>query len=123
MDRVTSKTVQREIKESVSKTAKLYTDEFVGYQGLNSLYDHHQIKHRAGQYVRGQVHTNTIEGFWSLLKRGIIGIYHFTSRKHLQKYVDEFVFRYNGRNLSNQARFNHLLSNTEHRLRYSELVA
>ena len=76
----------------------------------------------AGQYVNGRVHTNTIEGFWGLLKRGIVGIYHFTSVKHLQNYVDEFVFRYNTRDNAEPQRFNLLLSNTEHRLTYEGLI-
>ena len=75
-----------------------------------------------GEYVNGRIHTNTIEGFWSILKRGIVGIYHFTSRKHIQKYVDEFVFRYNTRNIEESCRFNFMLSNTEYRLTYKELI-
>lgn len=62
------------------------------------------------------------EGFWSLLKRGIAGIYHFTTRKHLQKYVDEFVFRYNTRDDSTRNRFNSLLRNLENRITYKELI-
>ncbi len=72
--------------------------------------------------MNGRIYTNTIEGFWSLLKRGIIGIYHFTTRKHLQKYVDEFVFRYNTRDNLTKDRFNRLLSNLENRLTYKELI-
>ena len=72
--------------------------------------------------MNGRVHTNTIEGFWSLLKRGIVGIYHFTSVKHLQFYVDEFVFRYNTRHNDESQRFNLLLMNTEQRLTYKELI-
>jgi len=60
--------------------------------------------------------------FWSILKRGIIGIYHFTSNKHLQKYIDEFVFRYNTRDIKEYSRFNLMLANTEYRLTYKELI-
>ncbi|MBS0497781.1 MAG: IS1595 family transposase [Proteobacteria bacterium] len=102
--------------------ASVYSDEWIGYNALKRIYDHQFIKHGAGQYVNGRVHTNTIEGFWSLLKRGIIGIYHFTSVKHLQKYVDEFVFRYNTRHNNEMQRFNLLLSNTEYRLTYDRLT-
>lgn len=73
----------------------IYTDEWVGYKQVSRIYDRLFVKHNEGEYVNGRVHTNTIEVFWSILKRGIVGIYHFTSRKHIQKYVDEFVFRYN----------------------------
>ena len=82
------------------------------------------VKHKEKEFVNGNVYTNTIEGFWSLLKRGIIGIYHFTSKKHLQKYVDEFVFRYNTRNFENEAeRFSLFLSRIGgRRLTYKELI-
>jgi len=119
---VQSKTLSAEIIKNVKETADLCTDEWVGYKGVSRIYSHSVIKHNEGEYVRGRVHTNTIEGFWSLMKRGIIGIYHFTSKKHLQKYVDEFVFRYNSRELSESVRFNVLLANTETRTTYKGLV-
>lgn len=115
------KTLTAEIVKHVND-ATIYSDEWLGYNALKRIYDHHFIKHGAGQYVDGRVHTNTIEGFWSLMKRGIFGIYHFTSVKHLQKYVDEFVFRYNTRNISEVDRFNLLLENTEKRLTYEVLI-
>jgi transposase-like protein len=115
------KTLTAEIVKHV-KDATIYSDEWLGYNALKRIYDHHFIKHGAGQYVDGRIHTNTIEGFWSLMKRGIFGIYHFTSVKHLQKYVDEFVFRYNTRNVSEVERFNILLGNTEKRLTYEVLI-
>lgn len=68
------------------------------------------------------MHTNTIEGFWSILKRGIFGVYHFTSKKHLQLYVDEFVFRYNSRTNTEAVRFNLLLNNLENRITYNQLI-
>ena len=104
------------------KNAMVYTDEWVGYKQVNKIYDHLFVKHNEGEYVNGRIYTNTIEGFWSILKRGIVGIYHFTSRKHIQKYVDEFVFRYNTRNNGEHQRFNLFLQNTEHRLTYNELI-
>jgi transposase-like protein len=104
------------------KDAVVFTDEFLGYSSLGKLYNHYFVRHNSGQYVNGMVHTNTIEGFWSLLKRGIIGIYHFTSKKHLQKYLDEFAFRYNTKELSECKRFNLLLANTEFRLTYKKLI-
>ena len=104
------------------KNAMVYTDEWVGYKQVNRIYNHLFVKHNEGQYVNGRIHTNTIEGFWSILKRGIVAIYHFTSRKHIQKYVDEFAFRHNTRKHTEMERFNFLLQNTEHRLTYKELI-
>lgn len=119
---VNAETLTKEIITNVKESAKLYTDEWLGYKGVSKIYDHSIVKHNQGEYVNGRIHTNTIEGFWSLLKRGIFGIYHFTSKKHLQKYVDEFVFRYNTREVSTLNRFNLLLANTESRLTYNQLI-
>ncbi len=119
---VGSTTLTREIVANVKQSASLYTDEWLGYKGVSRIYDHSIVKHNQNEYVNGRVHTNTIEGFWSLLKRGIFGIYHFTSKKHLQMYVDEFVFRYNTRDTTEAMRFNLLLSNSNNRLTYKELI-
>ncbi len=119
---VQAETLTAEIVERIKQTAHLHTDEWLGYRGISRLYKHSIVKHNVGQYVDGDKYTNTIEGFWSLLKRGIIGIYHFTSRKHLQKYVDEFVFRYNTRMFSECGRFNLLLSNMGVRTTYRGLI-
>lgn len=119
---VQSGTLTTEIIKNVKETASLYTDEWLGYKGISKIYDHSIVKHNQGQYVHGRIHTNTIEGFWSLLKRGIVGIYHFTSKKHLQNYVDEFVFRYNTRNYNETDRFNFLLKNVNVRTTYRELI-
>ena len=121
---VQSATITPLVEALVSKDAVIYTDEWSGYAGVAKVYDHQIVKHGEGQYVNGRVHTNTIEGFWSLLKRGIIGIYHSTSEKHLQKYVDEFVFRYNSReDKSESKRFNRLLGNCDVRTKFHELIA
>jgi len=122
IENVKKKTLTREVVARVKKSANLYTDEWVGYNGVAKLYKHAMINHGAGEYVNGNAHTNTLEGFWSLLKRGIIGIYHFVSRKHLQAYVDEFVFRYNTRDSSEGGRINYLLSNMGVRTTYRRLV-
>ena len=119
---VQSKTLTTEIIRNVKNTASLYTDEWVGYKGVSKIYSHSIIKHNEGQYVSDRVHTNTIEGFWSLLKRGIVGIYHFTSKKHLQNYIDEFVFRYNTRTCKEVERFDLMLNNMEVRTTYKELI-
>lgn len=118
----TSKTLSREIASHVVQTANIFTDEWLGYNALKRIYNHNVVKHNSGEYVRGRIHTNTIEGFWSLLKRGIVGIYHFTSKKHLQKYVDEFVFRYNNRDMNEGERFNLMLAHCDKRLSYNQLI-
>lgn len=123
VDNVSSKKLTPEVIKLVKESASIYTDEWLGYKGVSKIYDHSVVKHNEGQYVSGRIHTNTIEGFWSLLKRGIFGIYHSTSKKHLQKYVDEFVFRYNTRSTTENNRFNLLLSNTEFRLTYKNLIS
>lgn len=122
VNNVQAETLTAEIVKNIKRTAHLHTDEWLGYNGISKLYKHSIVKHNVGQYVDGDKYTNTIEGFWSLLKRGIIGIYHFTSKKHLQNYVDEFVFRYNTRMNSESGRFNLLLLNMGIRTTYKELV-
>lgn len=107
---------------NISQNASIYTDEHKSYSKLERVYDHKTVKHGQGEYVRGRISTNTIESFWDLLKRGIYGIYHFTSKKHLQFYVDEFVFRYNTRQSTENERFNLLLCNIENRITYKELI-
>ncbi|OAV70481.1 Transposase [Bacteroidales bacterium Barb6] len=117
-----AETLTPEIVKNVKETASIITDEWTGYKTIQRIYDHLFVKHNKGEYVNGHICTNTIEGFWSLLKRGVIGVYHFTSRKHLQKYVDEFVFRYNSRNCTEQNRIEILFKNMEIRLTYETLV-
>ncbi len=116
------KTILPIIHAAVTKGTTICSDEFAGYTSLRKVYDHQTVKHGAFEYVSGAIHTNSIEGFWSLLKRGIVGIYHFTSEKHLQKYVDEFVFRYNSRSISDSGRFDQMLSNSQGRLTYKTLI-
>lgn len=82
----------------VSRNATLFTDEFPSYDHMTRLgYKHHRIEHHARVYVRGNIHTNSIEGFWSLVKRGITGVYHAVSPQYLQSYLNEYTFRYNHR--------------------------
>jgi len=84
--------------KQVDRNAILYTDEFPAYDHMTRLgYKHLRIEHSAKIYTRGNVHTNSIEGFWSLVKRGISGVYHAVSPKYLQSYLDEYTFRYNHR--------------------------
>ena len=117
-----SSTLTPSIQNVVDRNSTIYTDEWKGYTLIDRLYNHQCVRHKEKEFSRGNVSTNTIEGFWGLLKRGLLGIYHSTSKKHLQMYIDEFVFRYNTRNCADSDRFGMLLENSERRLRYCELV-
>jgi transposase len=106
----TRKTLHGIAKEYILPESTVYTDELSAYRGLENVnsYQHRRINHSAGVYVIGDTHTNTIEGFWSLVKRGIGGVYHSVSKKYLQTYLDEYSFRYN-RRMSEQPMFASLL--------------
>jgi transposase-like protein len=98
IDTVSGDVLTKFVMDAVSsKVSLLVTDEWIGYHHVKKLYPHEVIKHTKGEYVVGAVHTNTIEGFWSILKRGIVGSYHKVSKKYLPLYVAEFQFRYNNR--------------------------
>jgi len=99
VENVSTPSLLKNVRAHVLPATMIYTDEALQYNRLGSLgYKHKRINHLAQVYVQGDVHTNTIEGFWSLLKRGISGVYHAVSAKHLQRYLDEYAFRYNHRN-------------------------
>ncbi len=94
----TGDTLLPAVAAHVLPATTVYTDEWRPYGHLGRMgYRHSRVRHEQKVYVEGDVHTNTIEGFWSLLKRGLVGVYHGVSTKHLQSYVDEYVFRYNNR--------------------------
>ncbi len=79
----------------------LYTDDFKGYIPFKRLLQHSTVNHSQGEYTRGDVHTNTIEGFWGIFKRAFIGSYHQLSKKYLERYIEECCFKYNNRNNPN----------------------
>jgi transposase-like protein len=85
------------IRRHVEPRSTVYTDDYSGYSGLNQVYDHHSINHSHRVYVDGHVHTQTVEGFFSLVKNGIRGVYHVVSAKWLQGYLNEYAWRYNHR--------------------------
>jgi hypothetical protein len=92
-------TMEGFVRQAVSeKVSLIATDEHSSYRNLNREFDHQFVRHGRGEYVAGAVHTCTIDGFWSLLKRGIMGTFHKVSAKYLPLYVAEFEFRYNNRN-------------------------
>jgi transposase-like protein len=101
MERVTAENLHAALKENVAPSARIMTDEHPSYLGLDKHFASHEtVNHSKKEYVRGDVSTNTIEGFFGLLKRGVNGIYHHVSKKHLHRYVGEFEFRYNGRKMN-----------------------
>lgn len=97
----TQKTLTKFIKQNVKEGSTVSTDEWIGYRKISEKFEHLVVNHGGGQYVDGIAHTNTLEGFWSLFKRAIIGQYHQISEKYLNRYIDEFCFRYNNRNNEN----------------------
>jgi ISXO2-like transposase domain/Transposase zinc-ribbon domain len=91
-------TINRFVRKVVSdKVSLVATDEWTGYAQMGCEFPHASVDHKALEYVRGEVHTNNIESFWALLKRGIIGTYHNVSKKYLPLYLAEFQFRHNNR--------------------------
>jgi hypothetical protein len=98
IERVNVKSALHFVSETVShKVSLVATDDFKGYQALPKMFPHKSVNHSVHQYVVGAIHTNTIEGFLSLIKRGVVGTYHKVSQKYLPLYVAEFQFRYNNR--------------------------
>jgi transposase-like protein len=102
VDRIDNETLHDFVRKAVShKCSLLSADEWHAYKALKGEYNMGYVHHRRDEYVIGAIHTNTIEGFWSLIKRGIMGTFHKVSRKYLPLYVNEFSFRYNNRNNPN----------------------
>ena len=99
------KTLEPIILLNVKKGSYIMSDEWWAYTKLYRKYKHDFIKHGEKEYVRGNVHVNSLEGAWSLLKRSIRGVYHRPSRKHLARYCDEFAFKYNTRKDTDFVRF------------------
>ncbi len=112
------------VKSNVALESIIITDSLNAYTGLaKDFKDHEVINHSEDEYVRGEWHTNTIEGFFSFLKRSIYGCYHNVSPKHLQRYCNENSYRYNTRELKDGQRFEITLSNLEGRLTYKNLIS
>ena len=113
------------MRENVASESVVITDAYVSYKGLEKHFNEHvSIKHTEGNYkTEGEKHTNNIEGFWSQLKRGVIGTYHYVSPQHLQRYCLEFETRYNQRDVSNIQRFIEVLKSSDKaRIQYAELT-
>ncbi|HXN39279.1 MAG TPA: IS1595 family transposase [Solirubrobacteraceae bacterium] len=116
-------TLQSHVNATVKPGSTVYTDQWRGYTGLEGRYDHETINHLE-RYVEGRVHTNGIENFWALLKRGLNGTYVSVEPFHLFRYLDERVFTYNLRDLTDSERFSAVLSAVSGlRLTYAEVTA
>jgi hypothetical protein len=114
--------MQQHVRDEVELGSSVYTDAYHGYHGLEADFDHSTVEH-AEFYVNGRVHTNGIENFWSLLKRGLKGTYVQIAPEHLFRYLDERVFTYNRRDLSDFGRFVFVLGQTAgRRLTYNALI-
>ena len=119
-----SATLQGFVRGLAVPGSKVYSDGHPAYTGLDGEYDQRAVSHSAGTYVIGDTHTNGIEAFWSMFKRGIVGTYHQISRKHLDRYACEFAGRHNIRDLGTEDQMGEIARGMMgKRLRYSELVA
>lgn len=122
--RLTKTHLQRFVRANAAEGATITTDAFSSYRGLEDAYTHKTVNHSVGEYVRDQAHTNGIESFWALLKRGHYGVYHMMSAKHLHRYVDEFSFRHNTAHVGTMKFIEMTIQRmTSKRLTYKELIS
>lgn len=118
--------VSKAIEEFIAPNSTMVTDEHNAYNKVGEKYNHRRVNHRSKEYVRREdisVHTNSIEGYWNILKKQIDGIHHFVSPKHLQRYCNESAFRYNNRSLFQDERFAKAVSNCNGSLKYKSLIS
>ena len=116
IDEANTANIKPIVDANLSKEAMLMTDEAKYYKPIGKEFKHHfTVEHGAGEYVRGTVHTNTLEGYFSIFKRGMKGVYQHCSEKHLHRYLAEFEFRYNNRiklGIDDEARANRMFTGT-----------
>ena len=111
---VNAKNLKEMIRANVEPATKIMTDSHTAYRGLDKDFASHEtVNHWQKEYARGEAHTNTVEGYFSLLKRGLTGTYHHVSQKHLHRYLDEFNFRYNARTVNDAIRNHGAIRATE----------
>jgi hypothetical protein len=123
MMRVTARTLGKAVDSMTAHNSTMMTDEFSAYKSVaeDLSRKHITVNHTKEEYVRGDAHTNTVEGFFSLLKRGINGTFHHVSRGHLSRYCDEFAFRYERRKMSDGDRAAEIVQGAEgKRLTYAQ---
>lgn len=117
-------TLTRVISNNVVPGSVVVTDEWVGYKYVERDYFHEVVDHKSRKYISEcGFSTNRIEGFWTHLKKSIVGIYHKVSKKHLQRFVNESVFRYNFRGLPNHVRLHAMMQNIHGTLKYKQLIS
>jgi transposase-like protein len=105
VEKVNADTLKGAIKEGCHKNTRIMTDEWPAYRGIGKDFQGHEVvKHNSGEYARGEINTNTVESYFSLLKRGLHGIFHHVSKDHLYRYCDEFNFRWNWRSVKDGER-------------------
>jgi transposase-like protein len=122
---VTGPTLKQAIRDNVHPSARILTDEWSGYRGIGKEFagGHETVRHRTYEFARGDVSTNQIEGFFGMLRRGLDGIYHSVSRKHLHRYLCEFQFRHDHRGLTDGQRTKHAIRSANgKRLMYRQVV-
>ncbi len=118
-----AETLMPVIKQFVKENTVIYTDELTSYSRLNKEnYTHGVVHHNESEFVVGDIFTNTIEGFWSHFKKMVFGTYHSVSKKYLQRYIDEEVYRWNTRKMSESARFEYMFSKSLTRCEYRDVV-
>lgn len=111
---VNAKNLKEMIRANVEPNTRIMTDSFSSYRGLHKEFASHEtVNHMEKEYARGEVHTNTVEGYFSLLKRGLTGTFHHVSKHHLHRYLSEFDFRYNARHVDDFQRYMAALKATE----------
>lgn len=118
VEKVNKKTILKIVAENIENGTIIIADEFKAYNKIA----HKRVNHSKKKYVIGDTHTNTIESFWALFKRGYIGIYHYMSKKHLQRFINEFVYRINNKDLSNTGIVEKAICNIEGHLSYRRLI-
>lgn len=118
-------TIEQQIIKNVKIGSQLYTDTFASYGKIGTLFNHEAVNHSRGEYVRGNAYTNGIESFWATFQRGHFGTYHFMSKEHLQRYIDEFAYRFNTKNMEFYDMFRDVVRNiaAQPTLKYKALIA
>lgn len=119
---VRQNTLEQYVCKHIHHTATLYTDDFAAYFSIHQRHEHYIVEHSKGLYSVGNVTTNRIENFWSHLKRAVIGVFYKVSRKHLQRYVDEIVFKFNQRGTGVFEKIRMCIENCRSKLKYKDLL-